>query len=125
MSSSVSAPRRHPFWGRVIAALISGFVAYVALTIYSIGTVDVFFGFFYDVLLPVVFLGLPPFIGVCFGRIFAVTAVVYGGLAGWAFFLLDPGFGFLALGCGLLASLTMSYLADFYDLSPNAPNVSL
>lgn len=118
MSGSVSARRRNPFWGRVIAALISGFVAYVALTIYSIGTNDVFYGFLYDVLLPVVFLGLPPFIGVCFGRIFAATAVVYGGLAVWAFLLVNPGFGFMALGCGLLVSLTMSYLADVYSLWP-------
>lgn len=98
--------------------MISGFVAYVAFTFYALGTNDVFYGFLLDVLVPVAILGLPPFIGVCFGRIFAVTAVLYGGLAGLAFYHGDPGLGFLTIGCGLLASVTMSYLADFYSLSP-------
>lgn len=116
VKGTASARSKNPFWGRVVAAMISGFVAYVVSMFYAIGTNDVFYGFLFDFLIPIAILGLPPFIGVCFGRIFVVTAVAYGGLAGWAFLFADPGLGFLALGCGLLVSLTMSYLADVYSL---------
>lgn len=98
--------------------MISGFVAYVPLMMYAAGTNDVFYGFVFDVLLPVAILGLPAFIGVCFGRIFGVTVTVYGGFAAWLLFIGEPGSALAFAGSGLLVSLTMSFLAERYSLLP-------